>query len=255
MNYITLVINLDDSTERLQSVDVQLKQQAIAYQRVPAFDGRKMSPYDCNLYNERKAIAYMGRSLLGGEIGCYLSHLKCAKKLLESNATYALVLEDDVKINCKLKEIIESFLEYAENEKDLDWDLINIGAKELKIYTELKEFTDGERTFKLHRAHYFPMTTTGLLWSRKGAQKFLENSNEIFAPVDNYFRYALTRSNKGLAFSPALVKTTGAESEIDSGNAATKKRRKTNRSPIYFYIKQKRLILDKVIAVKWKRSK
>ena len=135
MNYITLVINLDDSTERLQSVDVQLKQQAIAYQRVPAFDGRKMSPYDCNLYNERKAIAYMGRSLLGGEIGCYLSHLKCAKKLLESNATYALVLEDDVKINCKLKEIIESFLEYAENEKDLDWDLINIGAKELKIYT------------------------------------------------------------------------------------------------------------------------
>ena len=47
MNYITLVINLDDSTQRLQSVDAQLKQQGIAYERVPAFDGRKMHPSEC----------------------------------------------------------------------------------------------------------------------------------------------------------------------------------------------------------------
>ena len=250
MNYITLVINLDDSTQRLQSVDAQLKQQGIAYERVPAFDGRKMHPSACELYNEKKAIAYMGRSLLGGEIGCYLSHLNCAKKFLESNAPYALVLEDDVQINCKLKQVIESFLQYAENEKNQDWDLINIGAKELKISTEMKEFSDGEKQFELHRAHYFPMTTTGLLWSRKGAQKFIENSDEIFAPVDNYFRYALTRSNTGLAFSPPLVKTTGAESEIDSKTAASNKRRKTNRSHLYFYLKRRRVFGEQFIAIK-----
>ena len=82
MKYITFVINLDDSTERLQSVDTQLKQQAIAYQRVPVFDGCKMSSCDCSLYNGKKAIAYMGRSLLGGEIVCYLSHLNFVKKFL-----------------------------------------------------------------------------------------------------------------------------------------------------------------------------
>lgn len=250
MNYITLVINLDDSLQRLQSVDAQLKQQAIAYQRVSAFDGRKMNPCDCNLYNEKKAVSYMGRSLLGGEIGCYLSHLNCAKKFLESNAPYALVLEDDVKINCNLKKIVESFLQWAENEKHQNWDLINIGAKELKISTEIKEFSDGEKIFKLHHAHYFPMTTTGLIWSREGAQKFVENSHEIFAPVDNYFRYALTRSNTGLAFSPPLVKTTGAESEIDSKAVTASKRKKINRHPFYFYIKQRRLLTDKMMAIK-----
>ena len=252
MNYITLVINLDDSTQRLQSVDAQLKQQAITYERIPAFDGRKMHPSECSLYNEKKAIAYMGRSPLGGEIGCYLSHLNCAKKFLESRAAYALVLEDDVKINCQLKNVIDSFLQYAENNKQLDWDLINIGAKELKISTELSDFSDGEKTFKLHSAHYFPMTTTGLLWSRQGAQKFVENSQEIFTPVDNYFRYALTRSNTGLAFSPPLVKTTGAESEIDSKTAATNKRRKTNRSHLYFYLKRRRVFSEQFIAIKHK---
>ena len=252
MNYITLVINLDDSLQRLQSVDAQLKQQAIAYQRVSAFDGRKMNPCDCNLYNEKKAVSYMGRSLLGGEIGCYLSHLNCAKKFLESNAPYALVLEDDVKINCNLKKIVESFLQWAEKEKHQNWDLINIGAKELKISTEIKEFSDGEKIFKLHHAHYFPMTTTGLIWSREGAQKFVENSHEIFAPVDNYFRYALTRSNTGLAFSPPLVKITGAESEIDPKTASSNKRKKTNRSHLYFYLKRRRVLSEQFIAVKYK---
>lgn len=41
--------------------------------------------------------------------------------------------------------------------------------------------------------HYFPMTTTGLLWSRKGT-KIHENNDEIFAPVGKYFRCALTEA-------------------------------------------------------------
>mgnify|MGYP003592898463 CR=1 FL=1 len=249
MNYITLVINLDDSTERLQSVDEQLKQHGITYQRVPAFDGRKMRPCDCKLYNEKKAISYMGRSLLGGEIGCYLSHLNCAKKFLESKAAYALVLEDDVKINCNLKKITESILQWVENEKNQHWDLINIGAKELKISTELNEFSDGNEAFKLHHAHYFPVRTTGLIWSRNGAKNFINRSKEIFAPVDNYFRYYFSKTNSGLAFSPPLVQTTGAESEIDS-DKLIKKRRTIKRSHFYFYIKQKRLLLEKLGAVK-----
>ena len=65
MNYITLVINLDDSTQRLQSVDAQLKQQGIAYERVPAFDGRKMHPSECELYNEKKSHRLHGALPLG----------------------------------------------------------------------------------------------------------------------------------------------------------------------------------------------
>ena len=195
----------------------------------------------------------MGRELLGGEIGCYLSHIKCAEIFLKSNAHYAVVLEDDFKIKSELPFVISKVLNFLEEER-INWHLINIGNEKLKLAKKICAFDSNGIEHILHHAYYFPMTTTGLIWNRAGAQAFLEQGVEIFAPVDNYFRFWLTRTGLGLAFAPPLVTTIDAQSTIDI-NSSTSSRKYKNRSAGYGFIKQRRLLTDKLLALKHLFSK
>lgn len=243
------LINLDDNPERLESAKNQLAAQNIDFFRVSAFDGRSLDVSKYHSYESPKARAYMGRDLVGGEIGCYLSHVRCAEAFLASNADYAVIFEDDLRITSDLKSVIEESLLWLAENHTHTWHLINIGNEKLKLSRRLKSFGEGNSFHKLHQAFYFPMTTTGLIWNREGAQKFLIESSRIFAPVDNFLRFWLTRTGTGLAFSPPLVRTTGAESTIDVSK--TKKTRK-NETKVFLHrlIKQRRLISEKIIAIK-----
>lgn len=245
MELTTLLINLDDSTERLARAQADLDAVGIPFQRVSAYDARQKNPLDIPGYDESKSLGYMGRKLKGGELGCYMSHLECAKLFLASDAQYAVVLEDDMTIAAKdAKQVIQDALEWLEGQS-FEWYLINIGSQKRKIFTPINSF-DGHQ---LSRAHYFPMTTTGLIWSRAGAEAFVRSYKPIFAPVDNYFRHWLTDNNKGLSIFPPIVVPSGAESEID-GTAA--KRKTTGRSPLHGLLKQRRLWGDKIKALSHK---
>ncbi|PID46943.1 MAG: glycosyl transferase [Proteobacteria bacterium] len=245
MKFITYLINLDDSAERLFGATQQLQVAGIDFERVPAFDGRNVQLADIKEYDEKASIAYMGRALGGGELGCYFSHIDCAKRLLQTDADYALVLEDDMTAPQTLLTSITEILDYLEAHA-IDWYLINIGAHKNKISTPVKQF----HAHTLYKAHYFPMTTTGIIWSRKGAEAFLAytQTHSIFCPVDNFFRYWLTENNKGLSVYPPLTPPSGADSDIDS----TVRRKTANRHPLYGLIKQRRLWGDKLKALRSK---
>jgi glycosyl transferase family 25 len=243
------LINLDDNKDRLLSSTKQLQKFNISATRIPAFDGRKLNLETYPPYNAPRALKYMGRQLVGGEIGCYMSHIRCAEAFLASDAEFAVILEDDFKIEINLPEIISKALYWLQNKKDVEWHLINIGNEKIKLSTQLHNFKSENQSYSLRRAFYFPMTTTGLIWNRKGAKEFLEQPLDLFAPVDNFFRYWLTNSGKGLAFAPQLVSTTGDESTID-GSSVNKKRKNINRAPLYGLVKQRRLIKEKITALK-----
>ncbi|MCK8778491.1 glycosyltransferase family 25 protein [Rhizobium sp. NTR19] len=246
----TYVINLDGSTDRLAAINERLAGFGIDFERVAAVDGRKMDLSTLPEYDAERAERYMGRSLVGGEIGCYLSHLKVAEAFLQSDAPYALVLEDDALPLCNPVELLVQALPDL-NSIDPDWLLINIGNNKLKIATPLKRYTIGTHQCELVAAHYFPMTTSAIVWSREGARRFVEEHAKIFAPVDNYFRYWLTRTGHGYSFWPAPVTTTEAASQILSGAGTA---RKTNKRKWYYGVaKQFRLFQDKWIAARKKR--
>ncbi|PHR61130.1 MAG: hypothetical protein COA47_06050 [Robiginitomaculum sp.] len=97
------------------------------------------------------------------------------------------------------------------DQPNLNWDVINLGHAPHKLFSPLTELA-GHR---LTRAHYFPLTTTALLWSRPGAQRFVQTSGQIFAPVDHFFRKWCATHNGGLDLSPAIVSPSGAPSDID----------------------------------------
>jgi glycosyl transferase family 25 len=238
------LINLDDNEERLFSAASQLRIHSIEFERISAFDGRCLDLGQFEQYDRGHALSYMGRELVGGEIGCYISHMRCAEAFLKSGKEFCVVLEDDFKIDCPdFSRIIADTLNWLETTRSIDWLLINIGNERLKLSTPIYKSRCSRHI--LHLAHYFPMTTTGLIWSRRGAELFLRNSNSIFAPVDNYFRYWLTRQGGGLSFSPPLISTTSAPSTID----AAVRRTRQKRAVFHGLIKQKRLWVDKFLAI------
>ncbi|MEJ7137353.1 glycosyltransferase family 25 protein [Amphibiibacter pelophylacis] len=253
------LINLDGSDERLASATGQLVAQGIAFERVAAVDGRAGVDQFGDLYDAARARAYMGRELRGGELGCYLSHVRCAERFLATDAPYAIVLEDDMQMLQPLAPLVAMAVDWLERHGHSGWDVFNIGNQKLKIFTPLTGFGPEYPGVRLARAHYFPMTTTGLVWSRAGAQAFIETSGRIFCPVDNFLRHWQTRRNTGYCFWPPLLTTTGSESQIDgaAAQAASRARVSGQRSSQgrqwhYGLAKQRRLWLDKLIAARHK---
>jgi len=242
------VINLEGSAERLSSAAAQLSAAGLAFKRVPAFDGRGLAVADFPGYDPKRALAYMGRPLRGGEVGCYLSHLDAARRIAAGPSPVGLVFEDDMALLPRSGGVLRELAEWA-GARAADWDLINLGPNRHKIYTEILRLGNGAHT--VTRAHYFPVTTTGLMWSRAGAQTFVQTHEAIFAPVDNFFRHWLTRTDRGFAIWPPLVHTTGAGSEID---AASRSRSREGRHPLYGLIRQRRLIGDIILALRHKRA-
>lgn len=248
MKVETYLINLDGSDERLASATTQLNAQQFSFTRFPAYDGRKKQLSDFVDYNDQKANQIMGRSLLNSELGCYMSHLGCVKKFLQTDADYLIVLEDDLKVSEHFKETVDDILKYLDTHRDLDWYLINLAAKKRKIYTPIQTF---EHHTLIH-AYYFPIRGIGLIWSRQGAQAFVNYIQDISMPVDNVFQTWLSQNGKGLSVWPPLLKPNGLDSDIDGAAATQSQRRndKAHRSWSYNVKKQKRMWCDRLSALK-----
>lgn len=248
MDLPVFLINLDGSDDRLKEASAQLESAGVPFKRVPAFDGRALQPDEFPDYDRVGAMRYMGQPLRGGEIGCYLSHLDCARRFLETGSPACLVLEDDMKLQPDFIEAVGAILDWF-SRSGTEWDVVNIGSKRNKIYTPMFDFHSGAQERHLIHAHYFPMTTTGLIWSRAGASQFLQDHRQIFAPVDIYMRHWQIRRNRGWSVQPPLVTTTGVDSEIGGRRLVGQRHR------LYGLIKQRRLMQNKWIAWRNKQNR
>ena len=86
-------LNLDDQPERWQYMESQFKYWGVTdYQRVSAYDGRDddLSDIISGRYPDMMS---------GGEIGCITSHLKAIKMFLDTDAPYAIMMEDDCNLD------------------------------------------------------------------------------------------------------------------------------------------------------------
>lgn len=234
------VINLKSSTQRLDRIAAGLERAGLAFERVEAVDGRDKAAGEFKEYEANEAARFTGRELNGAEVGCFLSHLRAARSFLATGAALGVVLEDDAEIATDFPEFLERFAAYAGGPGREPWHVVNMGANRMRLSSRICSLG----RYELRRAHLFPVTTTGLLWSREGAEAFIAEGSRVFAPVDRLFRHLFTRSGRGLVLSPSPVRATGAQSQI----CAARNRRQFARSRLYWYRKQRRLISDKTFA-------
>ena len=90
-------LNLDEEPERMMYMEAQLKYWEIEnYTRISAYDGRDGR----DLGDILKGRYPDGMS--SGEVGCTTSHLKALKEFLKTDASCALIMEDDCDIGTVL---------------------------------------------------------------------------------------------------------------------------------------------------------
>ena len=185
----------------------------------------------------------MGRSIQPGEVGCFLSHKKALERFLSTDSKYAIIFEDDAipvdDFKATLEAVIEKFLK--NNKKTA---AINLGALDFKYSSQVMPIKNN----LLRCAHRFPMLATAVLWTRSGASRFLEQASSVTMPYDNFLRFLFSGTNSVFSIQPPIIYSSGIESDIEQRNA-TQRRSTQNRSKFYFFIKQRRILRDKLRAI------
>lgn len=101
----TFLINLDRDSERLTHMDEMLRRLGIDYERFAAIYGKDIDAY--SYVDERKMWRVEGRRLSPGDIGTALSHRSVYELISERGLSYALILEDDVRLPEDFKKIVD----------------------------------------------------------------------------------------------------------------------------------------------------
>ncbi|MGB2739694.1 MAG: glycosyltransferase family 25 protein [Cognaticolwellia sp.] len=169
------VVNLDCAETRMQSMDQQLSNLGVSYQRISAVKGIDLSANEIEkVYSSKLNQKNFRYNLSLGEIGCYMSHRKIWQKMVEQNIEFAVILEDDLVVN-------ENFLGLLSQVDSLkNYDLIKLADNRNFPAAEKKKIAGN---FELINFKTIPNCTTGYTISLSGAKKLL--TRELFyRPVD-----------------------------------------------------------------------
>ncbi|MBU6257850.1 MAG: glycosyltransferase family 25 protein [Burkholderiales bacterium] len=119
----TWVINLDRAPERLARISAQMQRLGLPFHRLPAVDARAFTPAQAAQIDEAAFRRRHGMPPAPGELGCYLSHVEAVRRFGQSDAEFALVLEDDVLLHASLPAVLAGLVEQAAH-----WDVVKLSA-------------------------------------------------------------------------------------------------------------------------------
>jgi glycosyl transferase family 25 len=209
MKYKIFLINLDEREDKFKSVKVQLDALGIDFERISAVRGVDLTEDDINsayssVINKNKYLKEMSV----GEIGCYLSHRKVWAKIVDENLDFAVLIEDDAK----LQDGFENVFELLNSLDNWDYVKLNGGRGGRKVIESLA------MTSKHSLVHYdkAPVSTLAQGISLRGANKLLKFSRPFYRPVDVDIQLYWEKNIDVLGIEPKLVDKADFDSDIDN---------------------------------------
>lgn len=177
----TYVINLPKDLDRRESILKETGQIPwLDVEMTEAVYGKELTEEErSNSFNSKKFTQYYGRMVLPGEIGCTLSHRLCYQRLLNSDQSFALILEDDAHF------VETTFTEYFFSSVT---EFMNNPLPRVLLlhanfeYTGKKlPFGDNYHLYSVYSALY----TTGYIINKSAAYKLLQEKYPYWA-ADNW---------------------------------------------------------------------
>ena len=224
MNHKIFVINLDERPDKFKNAEDQLIAQGLTCERISAVRGSNLTQEQIEqAYDKEANIQHYMKTMSVGEIGCYLSHRAAWKKIIDEKLDYAIILEDDCKLEADFH-LLPSLLDQLQ-----DWDYIKLtGPRGRKKIQATSELSDGYSI-----AHYnkIPISTPGQVVSLKGAITLLNNSQPFFRPVDVDLQQYWEKKIDIIGIEPKLVDTAGFDSDITAMDKASARTVKTKFWP------------------------
>lgn len=136
------LINLDRAQTRLNHMSAKLHEAGLPFERVPAVEGAALTfphpGFDAFAYRHLH-----GRRVIPAEVGCYLSHVECARRLLDSEASHALILEDDVSFASDFLPALRAAMTEGDS-----WDLLRLSTVNRGRKFGYRDLTAGRRLAK-----------------------------------------------------------------------------------------------------------
>jgi glycosyl transferase family 25 len=203
MNYslekcLFLYINLDDALERRRNLECQFEKYNIRAERLDAIRWSLLDENTKSLYYSAELNhKQYHSSLVDGEKGCYASHITAWKKFLDSEYSYMVVLEDDVRLAPEFSMVIEAVVDL-----EISWDMVKLIGRENEKVSSSKRLCDG---FELIDYSRLPSYTAGYVLSRNGAKKMLENRLPFGRPIDVDLRFWWENNMSIYGVRPAVL--------------------------------------------------
>lgn len=177
------VINLDKDTARLAACGAMLDAAGIAWERVPAVNGRALSADELAAAYDPKANAARAKyPLVAPEIGCYLSHLRAWQAIVDADLPMAVVLEDDFSLTGDLGAVIAAL---AQDQGD--WDIAKLFS--FRPDARLMGARALSPELKIGFPYRVPSTTLGYAIRRSAALKLLQTTTPFFRPIDEDHKF------------------------------------------------------------------
>lgn len=175
----TFLINLDRSRERLAAMASQLEALQMPFTRVAAVDGQTIAAddrVDTQRYRRRH-----GREVRPAEVGCYLSHLAAMQAFLATDASHALILEDDATLLPALPDVLARA---TSREAVSTWDVLKLESRRRGFKLALLQLTvDHALCVNLYRS----TGAAAYVVSRRAAQVYLDKLLPMAQPFDHAF--------------------------------------------------------------------
>ncbi|QBY52443.1 MULTISPECIES: glycosyltransferase family 25 protein [Cupriavidus] len=189
------VINLASAGSRRQRISAQLERLGVPFQVFAAVDGRALPEHDVARRYDAAAAAVRYRPMSRGEVGCALSHLGVCRQMLEDDAAFALVLEDDALLGDDLPAVL------ADLEARLDPD-----RAEVVLLSHVDKYTRwGTRPLghgrKLVRRYGEWWRAHGYVVTRAAAERMLAGLQPVWCAADYWSAF----EKQGLVTVRAVV--------------------------------------------------
>ena len=175
------VINLDKEKARMASIDAQLLQLGIDYERISAVYGKELPLQERNqAVNKFRWWCAMGRPIADAEVGCALSHFSIYQRMIDENISMACILEDDIAISTKSKECVAR----VESLMDVTKPQVVLLSDHTKIYGDVSE----GGFFELRKSRT-GTCTDGYCLTQEAAKVLLKQNLPLLVPCDTWGRW------------------------------------------------------------------
>ena len=219
MRFRVFLINLDRSSDRLARCAPLLDKLGVDWVRVPGVEGRQLPAEQLAALNPHPAPhGEWFRPLTPGEIGCFLSHLRCWQLIQEQDLDVGLVLEDDFDVHdvCTLARLT-ALARSAQG--PAPWDVLRL----TRLRQGARNVADLGDGLSLREGGKGPEDGCGYMVSRRGAAKLTPKREHLLRPVDFELKHVWERDLTLYSASPDMFWQVGADiavSQIGDGRAA-----------------------------------
>lgn len=170
------VINLDRSPERLEMVRKSARSLGIDLTRIPAVEGSSLSACDLGQVDEAAFERDHGKRILPGEIGCYLSHLKALRTVVDLSLDHAVIVEDDAAFLPGFESVMNGLVALS------GWDAVKLVNNRTPAFVPHARL---DENLRIGRCAHGPCgSSAAYAVTRRGAQKMLRALGRMRLPYD-----------------------------------------------------------------------